>query len=203
MRVVKPLAVVRVGAAIEQEARELFGSRVRGLAHLALAHDTGEGVEAYGPTLARRYERRVRIGPRIEEQPGHFERALLGLCVRQTAVADEQKRLPLLLSAFFRKHAGILLQEPGNVLDLAANDCRVKRCGRNFGMAHPDPLGSSPLVRKISETARVDASALQKLLDEVARRTGLDARDLEVLLDRGPTLEAVLACQRLLHLPEP
>jgi hypothetical protein len=92
------------------------------------------------------------------------------------------------------------LQQPRDVLDLAAHDRGVDARGGELGMQHADPFGAPPLVREVERPTREDARVLQQL---VLEPLGREREQLMVLLQLRPAREALFTRERLLHLAQP
>src|SRR5207249_11364200 len=143
--VVRSFFIVRVGAPLEQEARELRMMRHAGRAvQRAFPLGLGPMIHLVPP--------RIRAGPGIEQRPrGPHEARRSGTVepqvLRETQVGE---RIPAARAALHRGVPGVELEEPlyGGIvtedrgrMDVAARDLRVRRQDRLGALEGPVPDG--------------------------------------------------------------
>ena len=91
MDVVDDLPVVGLGAALQQQARQLITARMRRTAFLAFA----DGADQRGVTAVAGHEVCVRICAMIEQEARDRDRIVVGLGKRQAREAEIEQRRPV------------------------------------------------------------------------------------------------------------
>jgi hypothetical protein len=108
--VVEHLPVVRIGARLEQEAREPVTLRMRRLARAALALAVGARQRREGGHVAAPEEARVGISAALEQQPRRRERRTRAVRAREPGVARVEKRRPAVRSRLRIRRARVAIE---------------------------------------------------------------------------------------------